>query len=63
MTKGERSEEDERLRESFLAKREKNSWGVWGGAVSPPNGVRGGAPENFGFSLFEWPNFVSPGDL
>ena len=27
------------------------------------NGVRGGAPENFGFFLFEWPNFVSPGDL
>ena len=21
------------------------------------------SPEKFGFSLFEWPNFVSPGDL
>ena len=29
---------------------EPNSWGVWGGgAVSPPNEVWGGAPENFGF--------------
>ena len=43
---------DERLRESFLAKREKSSWGV-GGAVSPLNGVGGGAPKIFGFLSFE----------
>ena len=69
---GERSEADERFRESFLAshvsrfsRSEKKQLGGLGGAVSPPppNRVGGGAPENFGFSLFEWPNFVSPGDL
>ena len=47
---------------SLFSRSEKKTAG-FGGAVSPPNGVRGGAPENFGFSLLEWPNFVSPGDL
>ena len=29
-----------------------NSWGVWGGAVSPSNGVRGKAPEKFSFLAY-----------
>ena len=29
--------------------------GGFGGAISPPNGVRGGAPENFGFVSSKWP--------
>ena len=47
----------------FSRSEKKTAGGFGGGAVSPPDGVRGGAPENFGFSSFKWPNFQSLGDL
>ena len=41
---------------SKRAERVINSWGVWGGAVSPPRGVRGAGPENF--SIFHWNTLI-----
>ena len=39
------------IRKIFVTGENKNSrsWGFWGGTVSPPNGVRGKAPENLLF--------------
>ena len=37
--------------------------GGFGGAISPPNGVRGGAPENFGFVSSKWPILGPPDDF
>ena len=47
----------------LFSRSEKKTAGGFRGRFKPPQRGRGGAPENFGFSLFEWPNFVSPGDL